>query len=581
MELNIADMCAAIAQAYPDRDALLFRDRRLCWAQVDARAAAFAETLHGVRPGRRRVFEGANGWESTQEHVALYLHNGNEYLEAMLGAWQASWAPVNINYRYLAAELTYVLADSRARVLVFHSAFAPLVQEVRAGLEHLEALIQVADESSNDLVDGARWYEDVVTQPASEALRARLADERSGDDLYVCYTGGTTGLPKGVLWRQADFVVSALGLRRKDRTDFDSIDEIVAAAEHSRLRALPAPPLMHGAAHWNALSCWLGGGTVIIQDHPEHFDAADVLDCVERHRVTSLLIVGDSFARPLLDQLEASRRAGRPRDMSSLRHLLSGGAVLSPHVKAELLGALDGVTIVDVLGSSESGRQAVATSAVASSAAAPGPSPAGPSPAGPPPAGPSATGPSTTGFRSESTAVVLADGLDRPLNADDPADVGVAGWLAQTGRMPLGYLGDEAKTAATFPVIGGVRHGVAGDRAALRTDGTIELLGRDSVCINTGGEKVFAEEVEVALTAHRAVTDAIVCGRASERWGSEVVAVVSLRPDATVSDDELIAHVKARLASYKAPKSIVRVAGVRRSPSGKPDYAWARSLAEG
>ncbi|NLA35011.1 MAG: AMP-binding protein [Actinobacteria bacterium] len=543
MDLNIAEMCRALAEAYPERECLISAGRTFTWAQTDVRTDALASVLDAVAPGRIRPFAGSKGWESTQEHVALYLHNGNEYLEGMLGAYKAAWAPVNINYRYRAAELAYVLNDSRAKAVVYHSRFAPLLDEVRTQLPELTLFLQVADGSDEGLLEGALWYEDAL------AVAAPLRTiELSGDDLYICYTGGTTGMPKGVLWRQADFVVSALGVRQRNGSDIESLAELVAAAERCSLRALPAPPLMHGAAHWNALSCWIAGGTIIIQDQVEHFDAADIWSTIERHGATSVLIVGDSFARPLLAELAANRY-----DVSSLRYVLSGGAVLSPHMKQALLDALPGITIVDVLGSSESGRQGVANTR-AENAEAPG------------------------GFRTESSASIVSEDLDRVLTPNPDGDNEI-GWLTQTGRVPLGYLGDEAKTARTFPVIDGVRHVVAGDRARYRADGSLELLGRDSVCINTGGEKVFAEEVEVALTSHVDVADAIVCGRDSERWGQEIVAVVATAPDATASDEDLIAHVKERLAGYKAPKAIIRVDSVVRSPSGKPDYGWARGVA--
>ena len=540
MELNIADICDAISQAYPQRECLVFRDRRLTWAEVADRTDRLAALLATNGLGRRRPFAGSEGWESTQDHVALYLHNGNEYLEAMIGSYKASCAAVNINYRYRATELAYVLADSGSRAIIFHSTFAPLLAEVLADLPAPVLLLQVTDDSGEPLLDGAHWYEEALAG-ADPAAAAGLAASRSGDDLYVCYTGGTTGMPKGVLWRQADFVVSALGVTR-------TLPELVTAAERSTLRALPAPPLMHGAAHWNALSCLIAGGTVIMQDHPERLDADDIWSTVQRERATSLLIVGDPFARPLLDQLDARHAAGDPYDVSSLRHLLTGGAVLSAHVKAELAGKIPGLTIIDVLGSSESGRQGVSNSSRDGG----------------------------DGFIPAPTAAVVRDDLSGRL---EPGTAEI-GWLSQTGRVPLGYLGDPDKTARTFPVIDGERHAVAGDRARLGADGRIELLGRDSVCINTGGEKVFAEEVEVVITSHPAVFDAVVCGRPSLRWGNEVVAIVALRPDATVTDDELVALCKQRLAPFKAPKAIIRVDAVVRSPSGKADYRWARAQAE-
>ncbi|HEX8805189.1 MAG TPA: AMP-binding protein, partial [Acidimicrobiales bacterium] len=350
------------------------------------------------------------------------------------------------------------------------------------------------------------------------------------------------------LWRQGDFLATALGVA-------GTTGELVAAAAaRPGLRTLPSAPFMHGAAHWNALSAWTSGGTVVIQDDPTRLVPADVLATCERARVTALQIVGDAFARPLLDEAAAGSY-----DLSSLRFLLSGGATLSAPVKARLAELVPGVRIVDVLGSSETGRQAVTESRGGRAGdGAPGP-----------------TGPAA--FAPGPTSVVLSEDHTRRLAPGDPE----AGWLAQRGRVPLGYLGDPAKTAATFPVIGGERHAVSGDRVRLLADGRIELLGRESVTINTGGEKVFAEEVEQALTSHPAVVDAVVVGRPSERWGQEIVAVLALRPGggAAPTDDELRDHVRAGLAGYKVPKAFVRVDRVHRSPAGKPDYAWARAVA--
>jgi len=528
-ELNLAAVHEAIATAVPDRECLVYRERRLTWAEVTDRTRRLAGVLLDAGIGGT-VRSGVEPWESPQDHVALYLYNGNEYLESMLGAAKARAAAVNVNYRYVADELRYVLADAAARAVVFHSALAPTLAEVRDDLPRLELLLQVADDSGHDLLPGARWYEDALaaTEPVEPA--GLLPDDR-----YVLYTGGTTGMPKGVLWRQADFIAACLGV---DRTT----EQLVEAARSSTLRVLAAPPFMHGAAHWNAISGWLAGGTVVVQDRPTHLDPADLLGVAERERVTSLLIVGDAFARPLVDELHR-----RTYDLSSLRFLLTGGAVLSAPVKAELLSLLPDLQIVDVLGSSETGRQGVHRSN-------------------------RSRGASTGTFDRSPTSRVLSEDRSRVLEPGDPE----LGWLAQTGRVPLGYLGDPDKTAATFPVVDGVRYAVAGDRARVLADGSIELHGRDSVTINTGGEKVFAEEVEQALKHHPAVFDALVVGRPSERWGQEVVAVLQGRVGhPRPSDDELAATVGAHLARFKVPRAFVWVEQVQRSPSGKPDYRWA------
>ena len=549
MELDIPTITEAIARRRPDAPCLVHARRTFTWAQTAERTRRLAAVLRdaGLGPVERPADDPP--WVSRHDHVALYLHNGAEYLEGMLGAWKARCAPFNVNYRYVADELRYLLDDSGASAIVVHDTFAPTLAEVLPTLARPPRLVlQVRDESGNRLLPGALEYEAALAA-AEPDLPADLVESWSGDDLYLCYTGGTTGMPKGTMWRQADFLVAALGVRRRDGSDYESIDEVLADARGT-VRALPAPPLMHGAAHWNALSAWIAGGTVVIQDVVDRFDPADVLDTVERDGATSLLLVGDPMARPLVDQLRTERAEGRERGLSSLRHLLSGGAVLSPTLKAELLELLPKVTIVDVLGSTESGRQGVARAAADR------------------PDG---------GFARSDTAVVLDETRTRYLQPGD----GELGWLAQTGRVPLGYLGDPDKSAATFPVIDGVRHAVPGDRAALRPDGSIELHGRDSVCINTGGEKVFAEEVETAVKTHPAVLDAVVCGRPSERWGSEVVAIVQLRPGAEVTDEDLRSAAGAHLARYKLPRAILRRDRIVRAPSGKADYRWAREQAEG
>jgi 3-oxocholest-4-en-26-oate---CoA ligase len=543
VELNVAVITEAIASAHPERECLVFRDRSLTWAAVADRTRRLARVLHDAGLGPTAPFGSGDRWRSGHDHVALYLHNGNEYLEGMVGAWKARCAPFNVNYRYVAEELQYLLDDATARAVVVHECFAPTLAEVLPTLRTPPALVlQVADGSGHALVDGAVDYEAALAA-ADPALPGDLVAGWSGNDLYLCYTGGTTGMPKGAMWRQEDFLIAALGVRRRDGTEFDHVDELVDAARGT-VRALPAPPLMHGAAHWNALSCWIAGGTVVIQDHPEHIDPGDVLSCVERHRATSLLVVGDPVARPLADALRHGSW-----DLSSLRHLLSGGAVLSPGLKAELLELIPGITIVDVLGSTESGRQGVSNISSADHA--------------------------SDAFSPSSTAVVLSEDLSRVLGMGDDE----LGWLAQSGRVPLGYLNDPDKTAATFPVVDGVRYAVAGDRARWRPDGTIELHGRDSVCINTGGEKVFAEEVETALKTHADVFDAVVCGRPSERWGEEVVALVQLRADRDPDDADLLAAAGAHIARYKLPKQILRLDRLVRSPSGKADYRWARDTA--
>jgi acyl-CoA synthetase (AMP-forming)/AMP-acid ligase II len=541
VELDLAAIHERLATELGDRPCLVWRDRTWSWREVTERSRRLANLLidHGVT--RRRSLDDCAGWESPHDHVGLYLHNGNAYLEAQLGAAKAGAAAFNVNYRYVADELAYLFVDAGAAAIVYQGCFAATLADVLPRLERRPLLLRVDDGSGDELLPGALDYEAALASASPEPPPVTT----SGDDLYVLYTGGTTGNPKGVLWRQADFLVAALGVRRKDGSEYEDLEELVAPAVRRNLATLPAPPLMHGAAMWNALSTWINGGTIVVQDRVDRMDPADILDCCERHAVTSLLIVGDAFARPLIDE---QRRA--PRDLSALRFVLTGGAILSPSLRAELLELLPQVRIVDVLGSSESGRQAVA-STVAGDEIGP------------------------TRFAPSATAAVLDDALARRL---EPGDQEI-GWLAQGGRIPRGYLGDEAKTTATFPVVEGRRWSVPGDRAALRADGTVELHGRESVTINTGGEKVFAEEVEQVLKHHPAVYDVLVVGRPSETWGQEVVAVVASAHGQSVDLEELRRVGALHLARYKLPKALVVVDRISRSPSGKPDYAWARDQA--
>ena len=527
-ELNIAAAHDAIAAAVPDRACLVWRDRRYTWADVAARTNRLANVLadHGL--GARGDPTAVAPWESAQDHVALYLTNCTEYLEGMIGGYKARVAPFNVNYRYVADELVGLFNDARPAAIVFHGRYAPVLHDVLPKLASAPVLLlQVDDDSGADLLPDALHYEDAL----AAAPTAPPPTEPTPDDLYLLYTGGTTGSPKGVLWRQTDFVASALGIT-------GPVGALVETAVErgERLRALPSPPLMHGAAHWNALSCWLGGGTVILQDHADRLDPHDVLRTVERERATSLQIVGDAFARPLLD---AQRE--RRYDLSSLRHLVSGGAIFTAALKRAWLELVPGLRIADIVGSSESGRQGIGSGADAAL------------------------------FTPSRTAAMLSDDRARVLAPGDDE----IGWLAQRSPVPRGYLHDPDKTEATFPVIDGVRYAVAGDRARLASDGRIELLGRDSVTINTGGEKVFAEEVEQALKHHPDVVDAVVVGQPSDRWGHEVAAVVHVADHAAVTDDELRDECARHLARYKLPRHIVRVPRIERSPSGKPDYTWA------
>ncbi|HEX3090224.1 MAG TPA: acyl-CoA synthetase [Ilumatobacteraceae bacterium] len=534
MEFSVAEVHEAIAAGRPDAECLVFRDRRLTWADVTERTRRLANHLIDAGLGVHTERSQLAGHESGQDHLAVYLHNGNEYLESMLGAFKARVAPFNVNYRYVAEELRYLLNDSRAAAIVVHSQFAPTLADVLPHLDNLRVILQVPDESDNELLPGAVWYEDALAFASPD----KPAVEWSPDDLYILYTGGTTGMPKGVLWRNSDANVECFG-----GSQAETLEGVVAAADGG-LKAVLAPPFMHGAGHWMAFRTWNLGGTIFVQSIPDRLDPADIWGLIDRERLNFLLIVGDAFARPLLDELNAATY-----DLQCLTVLLSGGAPLSAGLKEEFLSHLPSLIIVDGLGSSEAGGQLAHVSA-----------------------GTTAT---TGTFAISPGNHVLSADLDRELSPGDDE----LGWLAKSGRLALGYLGDAEKTARSYPTVDGVRYAVPGDRARLRADGVVELHGRDSVTINSGGEKIFAEEVEAALKAHPHVYDCVVAGRPSERWGNEVVAVVRLRVGYEIDEASLLEEAERHIARYKLPKAFVFVEEVVRSPSGKADYRWAKEIA--
>ena len=543
MEFNFADVHEAIASAIPDREALVFRDRRFTHRELADRTRRLANYLlsRGVTVREERA--SLAGHESGQDHVALYLYNGNEYLEGMLGAWKARAASLNVNYRYVEEELLYLFENSQARAVVYHAEFAPQIEAIREKLPRLDVLLQVADDSGNDLLPGAVDYEEALAGASAD----RPGVTPSGDDLYIVYTGGTTGMPKGVLWRSADIFVAAMGGRKPDGVELESLAELAAQVQASGgLRALVGPPFMHGAAQWSSFMLMTMGACLVVPDVVTKLDPDDFLGKIGQEKITSITIVGDAFARPLLDQM-----AKKDYDLSSLVIIGSGGAPLSTANKEALLEKVPHAMIFDGIGSSETGAQATNMST-------------------------KDTGATTGKFQPGPGACVLSEDLTRVLAPGSDE----MGWFAQKGRVPLGYFGDPEKTARTFPVVDGVRHSVPGDRARYRDDGTIEVLGRDSVTINSGGEKIFAEEVEHALKQHPDVYDTVVTGRASERWGQEVVAIVQRAAGSTVDEDQLREEAAKHIARYKLPKAFVFRDSIVRSPSGKADYRWARAQAE-
>lgn len=542
MEFNFSDVHETIAASIPDREAFVFRDRRFTHRQLAERTRRLANYLLSRGLTIRDERSGLPGHESGQDHVALYLYNGNEYFEGMLGAWKARLASVNVNYRYVEEELIYLFENSRSRAVIYHAEFAPRIAAIREKLPNLEVLIQVADDSGHELLPGAIDYEEALAAASAE----KPAVTPSGDDLYIVYTGGTTGMPKGVLWRSADIFIAAMGGRKPDGTDLASLEELAEQVKGGEtLRGLVGPPFMHGAAQWSSFILMCMGATLVVPDVVKKLDPDDFLSKVGQEKITSITMVGDAFARPLLDQLEK-----KDYDLSTLFILGSGGAPLSTANKEALLEKIPHAMVFDGIGSSETGAQGTNASS-------------------------KATGATTGKFQPGPGACVLSEDLTRRLEPGNEE----MGWFAQSGRVPLGYFGDPEKTARTFPVIDGQRYSVPGDRARYKEDGTIEVLGRDSVTINSGGEKIFAEEVEHALKQHPDVYDTVVAGRPSERWGQEVVAIVHLREGATATAQDLLDEAGKHVARYKLPKAFVFRDQIVRSPSGKADYRWAKAQA--
>jgi acyl-CoA synthetase (AMP-forming)/AMP-acid ligase II len=540
VEFNLAELFGAVAAANPDRNCIVFGERRFTYAQIDDRTRSLAQALHGWGLGAQQERAQLANSVSGQSHLALYMTNCNEFLEGMIGAYRARVAPFNVNYRYVADELVYLLADAGAAAVMYHAQYAPTLA---AALDQLPPmrLIHVDDASGNDPLPGAVRYEDLLSAHSAEPLDVAL----SPDDLYVLYTGGTTGMPKGVLWRQSDIYRNAMGGRAFGTGQtVVSVSEVVERSHLGGPPSMTVAPLMHGAAQWSAFTCLLGGRTFVMPPAASRFDPAQAWATASREHVGSMSIVGDAFARPLADALQSASY-----DLSEFTVLISGGAMLSVGVKQRLLGLLPHLTILDAGGSSETGSQMGKASTHADAGG--------------------------DRFTPNPGAVVVDEGMTTVLAPGDPE----IGWLAQQSLVPLGYLGDPAKTARTFPVIDGVRHSIPGDRARWDADGSIELLGRDSVTINSGGEKIFAEEVEAAIALHPAVYDVVVVGRPSTRWGSEVVALVQLAPGESPDSVGIVAEAARHIARYKLPKEVLFCDRIQRSPSGKPDYRWAKGQA--
>ncbi|KUL73658.1 MULTISPECIES: acyl-CoA synthetase [unclassified Streptomyces] len=535
MEYNLADLFESVVDAVPDREALVYLDhprsgaeRRLTYAELDAAANRIGHHLidSGIRPG---------------EHLGLHLYNGVEYLQTVLGCLKARIVPVNVNYRYVEEELVHLYRDADLVALVFDAEFTERVAAALPGVEALRHLVRVGRAGPGAAATAAVPFADAEAAGSPE----RGFPARSGDDQFIVYTGGTTGMPKGVMWRQEDLFFAGLGggapTGEPVRRPQELAERVVASGDG--ITFFPTAPLMHGTSTLTAFIGFGFGQRVVIH---RRFVPEEVLRTVERERVTSVSLVGDAMLRPLVDALDGPLKG---TDCSSLFSVSSSGAVMSDTVRRQFQELVPNALLLNNFGSSESGFNGTATAD---------------------------SGPER-GFRIRvNSRTRVVDPVTR-----EPVGAGEVGRVAQCGHVPLGYYNDPVKTAETFFERDGERWVLLGDMATVDEEGVVTVLGRGSQCINTGGEKVYPEEVEQALKSHPDVYDALVAGVPDARWGSHVAAVVQVRDGAPrPSLEDVQTHCRTRLAGYKIPRQLVITDAIRRSPSGKADYRWAREVAE-
>ncbi|MFC8048022.1 acyl-CoA synthetase [Nocardia sp. NPDC057353] len=534
MSYNIADLVEHAIDLMPDRIALADDAREISYAQLEERANKLAHHLleQGVRPG---------------DKVGIYSRNTIEAVEAMVAVFKARAVMINVNYRYVENELQHIFENSDMVALVHERRYGDKVAAVRAKVPALRTLVVVEDGTDTPYPEGAVEYEAALAAASGE----RDFGERSPDDLYMLYTGGTTGLPKGVMWRQEDvWRVLGGGINFMTGEYVKTETELAEqGAANPGMTRFPIPPMIHGGSQWASFQSLFSGGKLVMI--PE-FSGHGVWQHIDRHTINVVFITGDAMARPMLDALiEGNPETGKPYEHSALYALASSAALFSPSLKDKYLELLPNTMITDSIGSSETGFAGL--SVVAKGSASDG-------------------GPRVK--IDASTSVLGEDG--KPVVPGS----GQIGILARKGHIPLGYYKDEAKTAATFREYDGVRYSIPGDYARVEEDGTVTMLGRGSVSINSGGEKIFPEEVEGALKAHPDVFDALVVGVADERWGQRVVAVVQPRDGAKPTLAELHPTMCESIARYKLPRSLWFVDEIKRSPAGKPDYRWAKEQTE-
>ncbi|MER5460128.1 acyl-CoA synthetase [Streptomyces sp. NPDC002668] len=534
MEYNLADLFESVVDVVPDREALVYIDhpgsgaeRRLSYAELDAAANRVAHHLidAGIEPG---------------EHLGLHLYNGIEYLQTVLGCLKARIVPVNVNYRYVEEELVYLYRDADLAALVFDAEFTERVAAALPQTRKLRHVVRVGTPPD----DAPRLSAVAFTEAEAAASPGRGFGARSADDQFIIYTGGTTGMPKGVMWRQEDLFFAGLGGGAPTGEPVTAPEELAerVAAGGDGITFFPTPPLMHGTSTLTAFIAFNFGQRIVLH---RKFVPEEVLRTIEKEKITSVSLVGDAMLRPLIDALSGPLKG---TDCSSVFSVSSSGAIMSETVRAQFTALVPHVMLLNNFGSSESGFNGTATDD---------------------------SGPEK-GFRLRVNALtaVVDPATYEPVRPGEP------GRIAQRGHVPLGYYNDPKKTAETFFRRGDERWVLLGDMATVDEEGIVTVLGRGSQCINTGGEKVYPEEVEQALKSHPDVYDALVAGVPDTRWGNHVAAVVQVREGAlTPTLDDIQSHCRTRLAGYKIPRQLVIAQQIQRSPSGKADYRWARTVA--
>ena len=537
MEFNAADIFEGVVDRVPDREAIVHGSTRLTYKELDARSNKAANALKkiGVKKG---------------SHIGIYAFNCVEWLEIMLGAYKLCAIPININYRYVEEELKYLIDNADMEAIFYHKQFSNKLENIKSHLPLLKDFICIEDDSGeDDVIDKSFNFEDLIANEDE----SRLDVDRSGDDKYILYTGGTTGMPKGVVWRMEDVLMTlGGGIDAVTGEKYPTPEAFADKCLQDQTIALALAPFMHGGAQWQSFNSFFSGWKLIINDQVS-FDADYVWEIVAKEKVMNLTIMGDAMGRPLCDALPRAIEKGL--DLSSLFVLSSTASVFSASIKDTILEYLPNLFLIDAVGSSETGATGVNIHTKDGKLKDSG-------------GGPKFTKPNFSEILNLDTKEVIP-----------PSDTETIGYLARKGHVPVAYYKDEEKSKKTFIEVGGVRYSIPGDMAKYEEDGQMTLLGRGSVSINSGGEKIFPEEVEMALKAHPNIFDCLVVGVKDDRWGQKVVAVIQRRENDELSLDDIKDVASKYIARYKMPKEIVFSKLIERAPSGKPNYQWAQEFA--